>query len=85
MILAANTSCTGFGARLTSAAPVLPRHVVIVLVDRLDLATVRALPYARTLTPDELRGAAPGLRHRLGRAAARPQRHPGWLAPRAAT
>ncbi len=35
--------------------PVLRRHVVIVLVDRLDLATARALQYARTLTPDELR------------------------------
>jgi Amino acid permease len=36
-------------------APVLRRHVVIVLVDRLDLATARALQYARTLTPDDLR------------------------------
>ena len=36
-------------------APVLRRHVVIVLVDRLDLATARALQYARTLHPDELR------------------------------
>ena len=35
--------------------PVLHRHVVIVLVDRLDLATARAVQYARTLTPDELR------------------------------
>jgi hypothetical protein len=33
---------------------VLGRHVVIVLVDRLDLATARALQYARTLHPDEL-------------------------------
>ena len=29
--------------------------VVVVLVDRLDLATARALQYARTLTPDDLR------------------------------
>ena len=29
----------------------LRRHVVIVLVDRLDMATARALQYARTLTP----------------------------------
>jgi amino acid transporter len=36
-------------------APVLRRHVVIVLVERLDLATARALQYARTLSPDELR------------------------------
>ena len=33
----------------------LNRHVVIVLVDRLDMATARALQYARTLHPDELR------------------------------
>lgn len=35
--------------------PVLRRHVVIVFVDRLDLATARAVQYARTLAPDELR------------------------------
>ena len=33
----------------------LNRHVVVVLVDRLDMATARALQYARTLHPDELR------------------------------
>ena len=33
----------------------LNRHVVVVLVDRLDMATARALQYARTLTPDDLR------------------------------
>ena len=38
-----------------SEAPVLRRHVVVVLVDRLDAATVRALQYARTLAPDDLR------------------------------
>ena len=36
-------------------APVLRRHVVVVLVDRLDMATARALQYARTLAPDDLR------------------------------
>ena len=36
-------------------APILRRHVVLVLVDRLDLAAARAIQYARTLTPDELR------------------------------
>ena len=36
-------------------APVLRRHVVVVLVDALDLATARAIQYARTLQPDELR------------------------------
>ncbi len=36
-------------------APVLRRHVVVVLVDRLDMAAARALQYARTLSPDDLR------------------------------
>ncbi|HZN14406.1 MAG TPA: amino acid permease [Acidimicrobiales bacterium] len=36
-------------------APILKRHVVLVLVDRLDQASARAIQYARTLTPDELR------------------------------
>ncbi|HLX89465.1 MAG TPA: amino acid permease, partial [Acidimicrobiales bacterium] len=43
------------GAPLACEAPVLRRHRVVVLVDRLDLATARAVQYARTLTPDELR------------------------------
>ena len=43
------------GAAEAAAARVLNRHVVIVLVDRLDMATARALQYARTLNPDELR------------------------------
>ena len=43
------------GAAEAAAAPVLNRHVVVVLVDRLDMATARALQYARTLNPDELR------------------------------
>ncbi len=43
------------GASEAAEAPVLNRHVVIVLVDRLDMATARALQYARTLHPDELR------------------------------
>ena len=33
----------------------LSRHAVVVLVDRLDMATARALQYARTLHPDDLR------------------------------
>jgi len=37
------------------AAPILRRHVVLVFVDRLDLASARAIQYARSLTPDELR------------------------------
>ncbi|MDA8038550.1 MAG: APC family permease, partial [Actinomycetota bacterium] len=38
-----------------AAAPVLRHHTVLVFVERLDLATARALQYARTLQPDELR------------------------------
>jgi amino acid transporter len=36
-------------------APILRRHVVLVFLDGLDMATARAIQYARTLTPDELR------------------------------
>ncbi|HEY1827818.1 MAG TPA: APC family permease, partial [Acidimicrobiales bacterium] len=43
------------GAVQASEAPILRRHVVLILVDRLDMATARAIQYARTLTPDELR------------------------------
>lgn len=35
-------------------APVLRRHTAIVLVDRIDLATARAIQYARNLSPDDL-------------------------------
>ena len=38
-----------------ATAPILRRHVVLVFVDTLDLASARAIQYARTLTPDELR------------------------------
>ena len=38
-----------------ATAPILRRHVVLVFVDTLDLAAARAIQYARTLTPDELR------------------------------
>jgi amino acid transporter len=43
------------GAAEAAEAPVLTRHSVVVLIDRLDMATARALQYARTLHPDELR------------------------------
>jgi len=36
-------------------APVLRRHAVIVLIERLDLASARALQYARSLSNDEPR------------------------------
>jgi len=35
--------------------PILRRHVVFVMVDQLNRATARALQYARSLTPDEIR------------------------------
>jgi amino acid transporter len=38
-----------------AAEPVLRRHVVLIIVDELNVAAARALQYARTLTPDELR------------------------------
>lgn len=41
-------------AGTAAQAPILDRHVVIVLVDTLDMATARAIQYARTLVPDEL-------------------------------
>jgi hypothetical protein len=43
------------GVSAAVEAPLLRRHVVVVLVDQLDLATARAIQYARTLTPDDLR------------------------------
>ena len=36
-------------------ARILRRHVVVILIDRIDLAAARAIQYARTLMPDELR------------------------------
>jgi amino acid transporter len=41
-------------AKVAAQAPILERHVVIVLLDTLDMAAARAIQYARTLTPDEL-------------------------------
>jgi amino acid transporter len=43
------------GAVKATEAPVLQRHVVVVLVGQLDMAAARAIQYARTLRPDELR------------------------------
>jgi amino acid transporter len=43
------------GVLQAAEAPVLRKHVVVVLVDTLDLATARAIQYARTLSPDQLR------------------------------
>ena len=40
---------------MAALEPVLRRHVVLVFVDRLDMAAARAIQYARTLTPNELR------------------------------
>ncbi len=43
------------GAVEAATAPVLRRHTVLVLLDRLDRSAARAMQYARTLRPDELR------------------------------
>jgi amino acid transporter len=43
------------GAVAATEAPVLRRHVVVVVVGRLDMPTARAVPYARTLRPDVVR------------------------------
>ncbi len=37
------------------SAPILRRHVVLVFVDRLDIAAARAIQYARTLNPNDVR------------------------------
>jgi amino acid transporter len=42
------------GAPELAYVPVPRRHAVFVLIDRLDLAAVRAIQYARTLGPDQL-------------------------------
>src|SRR4029077_193514 len=42
-------------ASLAATAPIMQRHAVVVLVDELDLAAARAIQYARSLTPDDLR------------------------------
>ena len=42
-------------ARRAAEARALRRHVVLVLVDSLDLSAARAIQYARALAPDELR------------------------------
>lgn len=42
-------------AELAATAPILRRHTVLVLVDKIDRTAARAIQYARTLTPDELR------------------------------
>jgi len=43
------------GAAKACEAPILRRHVVVVLVDHLDLATARAIQYGRTLVPDDIK------------------------------
>ena len=42
-------------AEMSINAPILRRHVVLVFVNKLDTSTARAIQYARTLMPDELR------------------------------
>jgi amino acid transporter len=42
-------------AEAAATAPIMRYHAVIVLIDRLDKASARAIQYARTLNPDSLR------------------------------
>lgn len=42
-------------AQAAATAPILRRHVVLVFVDHLDRTAARAIQYARTLMPDEMR------------------------------
>ncbi|MFI5041007.1 MAG: amino acid permease [Acidimicrobiales bacterium] len=42
-------------AARAATAPIMRRHAVVVLVDRLDLAAARAIQLARSQTPDDLR------------------------------
>lgn len=42
-------------AALAATAPILRRHAVIVMIDKIDRTSARAIQYARTLHPDELR------------------------------
>jgi hypothetical protein len=42
-------------AKAAAEAPILPKHTVLVLVDNITKASARAIQYARTLTPDDLR------------------------------
>ncbi|WP_062204084.1 APC family permease [Streptomyces sp. NBRC 109706] len=51
----AEAAALGTVERKGADQPVWNRHVVLVLVDALDLAALRALRYAHTLHPDELR------------------------------
>jgi amino acid transporter len=42
-------------AREAAEAPILRHHTVLVLIERLDRSAARAIQYARTLMPDDLR------------------------------
>lgn len=46
---------TGAGKAGTTVVQHYPRHVVLVLVDRLDLAVIRAIRYAGSLRPTDIR------------------------------
>ncbi len=49
------TTALEHGAAAAAEAPLLRRHTVFVLIERLDLAAARALQYARSLSPEEPR------------------------------
>ncbi len=58
-------------AGIAPRQPNYTRRVVLVLVDNIDLATLSALRYARSLRPDLAAGGALRHRHRQGQRAAR--------------
>lgn len=48
-------------AEAAASEPILRRHVVLVLINRLDKSTARAIQYGRTLMPDALRAVHIGV------------------------
>lgn len=42
-------------AAIAATAPILKRHTVVVLIDKIDRTSARAIQYARSLNPDRLR------------------------------
>jgi amino acid transporter len=56
------------GAAVACEAPVLRNHTAIVLVDRIDMATARAIQYARNLNPDEVYAVHLNIDHRRAEA-----------------
>jgi amino acid transporter len=65
------------GVPAAVAAPIRRRLVVLVLVDRLDVAAARALQFGRSLRPDELRAVHFIVDHQLAEELSEPWREHG--------